>query len=492
MEVTLLGVITVILAIYAFFKNEKLLLYMMVFLSTFTAANLLNITITTTPVEPYEFLGALFILRQIINFIKNKPKLNKKIIIEKLKSNKLATAFIIFILIIIVGEIFLAVSGINVQYTDILDQTQTLKFCKTNITRAVITIFIFVVMIVLSFTIKTKEEVRKLLKVFCISSIFAVIWGLLQFATFYLGVPYPDFLFNNNSYAAQCFDQIANNVKRISSIALEPSTFAINLFCFLPFVLGMFLKMKDKIKSKKYILTFILLVATTACAILTTSTTTYVGLVVVYAMFGIYILFVCRKKGEMDNKKVNFFKMLSATIVSITFAAILCVGFLKVGYRLETIEPIKIEKKQEDDKEEEKEEYSSAFQNMISTIKQMTIDKLGTGSGVERMKGESIGFDLLKHSPIVGIGLGSYRTFSLFTNILLNMGIIGIIGFFYILFVVIKELWKCRKEDEGTAVMILIAILGTTVALFVGVPDLTFTYYWMMLVFGYKYSTLKD
>ena len=139
------------------------------------------------------------------------------------------------------------------------------------------------------------------------------------------------------------------------------------------------------------------------------------------------------------------------------------------------------------DKKEE-EEYSSAFQNMISTIKQMTIDKLGTGSGVERMKGESIGLELLKHSPVVGIGLGSYRTFSLFTNILLNMGIIGIIGFFYILFVVIK----CRKEDEGVAVMLLIAILGTTVALFVGVPDLTFTYYWMMLVFGYKYSTLKD
>lgn len=491
MEVTLLGVVTIILSIYAFFKNEKLLLYMLVFLSTFTAANLLNITITTTPVEAYEFLGALFVLRQIINFIKSKQKINKEIIIEKLKSNKLAIAFIIFILIIIIGEIFLAASGINVEYTDILDQQQTLKFCKTNITRAVITIFIFVVMIVLSYTIKTKEEIRKLLKVFCISSIFAVIWGLLQFITFYLGAPYPDFLFNNNPYAAQCFDQIANNVKRISSIALEPSTFAINLFCFLPFVLGTFLKMKDKIKSKKFILTFILLVLTTACAILTTSTTTYVGLVVEYALFGIYILFVCRKNGEMDNKKINFLKMLGATVVSIVFAAVLCVGFLKVGYRLQTIEPIKVEKKDEVDKKEE-EEYSSAFQNMISTIKQMTIDKLGTGSGVERMKGESIGLELLKHSPVVGIGLGSYRTFSLFTNILLNMGIIGIIGFFYILFVVIKELWKCRKEDEGVAVMLLIAILGTTVALFVGVPDLTFTYYWMMLVFGYKYSTLKD
>lgn len=40
--------------------------------------------------------------------------------------------------------------------------------------------------------------------------------------------------------------------------------------------------------------------------------------------------------------------------------------------------------------------------------------------------------------------------------------------------------------------MFLIAILGTTIALFVGVPDLTFTYYWMLIVFGYKYATLQD
>lgn len=184
--------------------------------------------------------------------------------------------------------------------------------------------------------------------------------------------------------------------------------------------------------------------------------------------------------------------MLAVTVVSIGFAAVLCVGFLKVGYRIGSIEPIKIEKPAEEKKEGDKEEYNSAFQNMIKTVKQMTIDKLGSGSGQERMKGEKIGFSLLKNSPIVGIGLGSYRTFSLFTNILLNIGVVGLVAFFYILFVVIKPLWKYRKKEEGIAVILLIAILGTTIAFFVGVPDLTFTYYWMLLVFGYKYATLED
>lgn len=330
MEITLLGAVTIAISIYAFFKNEKLLLYMMVFLSPFTAANLIHITWTTTPVQTFEFTGALWLLREFINFVKSKPKITKEWIINKFKDNKLATAFLIFIVVIIISEIYLIASGLSIEYTGIEGELGFVKFNKTNITRAVITIFIFVNMIVLSFKVNTREEIKKLIKIFSIASIFAVVWGLLQFVTYYFGVPYPAFLFNNNPYAAQCYDQIDNNVKRISSIALEPSTFAINLFCFLPFVLGTFLKLKEKIKEKKYIITFIILVLTTSCAILTTSSTTYIGLVVVYALFGIYILFGFIKNGELDNRKKNLGKMALATVVSIGFAAVLCMGSLKV------------------------------------------------------------------------------------------------------------------------------------------------------------------
>lgn len=129
---------------------------------------------------------------------------------------------------------------------------------------------------------------------------------------------------------------------------------------------------------------------------------------------------------------------------------------------------------------------------MIKTVKQMTIDKLSSGSGQERMNGEKIGLSLLKYSPIIGIGLGSYRTFSLGTNIVLNMGTVGLISYIYILYVTLKELLKYRKKEETISVMFLISIIGGTVAFFVGVPDLTLTYYWMLIVFGYKYATLQD
>lgn len=129
---------------------------------------------------------------------------------------------------------------------------------------------------------------------------------------------------------------------------------------------------------------------------------------------------------------------------------------------------------------------------MLKTLHQMTIGKLASGSGQERMRGEEIGLSLLKHSPIFGIGLGSYRTFSLFTNTLLNMGIIGAVSLLYMLFVPIKALIKYRKKDETICVMLLIAIIGTAISFFVGVPDLTYTFYWMFLIFGYKYATIEE
>ena len=86
---------------------------------------------------------------------------------------------------------------------------------------------------------------------------------------------------------------------------------------------------------------------------------------------------------------------------------------------------------------------------------------------------------------------GSYRTFSLFTNILLTTGIIGLASYLYILFVVLKELIKYRKKEETMSVMFIISIIGITIAFFAGVPDLIYTYYWIILVLGYKYATLE-
>ena len=463
MTISVLGIITILVSIYAFFKNEKLLLYMVVFLSIFTAAELGHIELTTTPIQTFEFTGAIWLLKKLINLIKSKPKITKKIIIDKFKENRIALAFIFFIIAVILGEIALAVSGISIDYVDVFGEPRTVKFALSNITQPIIIIFMLTIMIALSFEVKTKEDVMTLINVFCFSATFAVIWGLLQFITYYFGIPYPDFLFNNNPYALQGYHQINNNIKRISSVALEPSMFSVALIAFLPFLIGTFLKTKINLKEKKHIILITILILTTVCAILTTSSTTYIGLVCVFGLFLLYILFWFNKSGELDNRKQNFIKIAIITVVSILIAGILCIGLVKIGYKLGNIKDIgQIETSEENKEIQIDEGNKNAFKNMFATLKEMTVDKLITGSAEERRTGEIVGLSMYKYSPVFGVGFGSYRTYNLFTTILVDAGIVGEISYLYILYVVIKELIKARKKKETEIIIMLISFIGMT------------------------------
>ena len=186
-------------------------------------------------------------------------------------------------------------------------------------------------------------------------------------------------------------------------------------------------------------------------------------------------------------------KMLIVTITSIVMTCGLWAVSLKIGYATGAIDYIVKEKPVEkpDGSDEDKEEVNSIFDNIAKTVKQMTVDKLMSGSGKERLNGEGIGLSMFKHSPVFGLGFGSYRTFSMFTNILLNTGVVGMLIYLISLGIVIKELWRYRQKDEPVSMMFLISIIGMTAGFWVGVPDLVLTYYWMIMVFGYKYATLE-
>lgn len=495
MNITLFGIVIILMSIYAFFKKPKLLLYMLVFFSTFTAAEILHVDIIRMPLMTFEYLGAVWLLREFIDFIKTKPKFDMKAIIAKFKENKIAIAILVFMVVALFGVIYLFLSGLSVEYTDIDGEMEILKFGFGNIKQVLILEFMLTLMLVLSFKIKTREEIEKLIKIFAISTIFAIIWGLLQFVMFYFKIPYPAFLFNNNVYAAQGYMQITNNIKRISSIALEPSTFSVNLICFIPFALGIYLQTRGKFKEKKNILLFLVILITTTCAILTTASSAYAGLLVSFGLYGIYILFGFIKSGEMDFRKSNFLKMFVVTVLSISLAGAFCWGSVKIGYKTGAIDYIASEKTTKDPEEGndgDDVQYNSAFDNILDNLKQMTIYKFVSNSGQERTGREIEGFKLFKYSPIVGVGLGSFRTFSLFTNILVNTGILGIISFLAIVFISLKELFKCRKKNEAKTMMFIICIITTTIVLFISIPDFVYLYYWMMLVLGYKYASIEE
>lgn len=117
MDVTILGAVIIVAATFAFFRNEKLLLYMLVFFSTFTAACLIDIKATTTPIQTFELLGAFWLLRVFIDFIKTKPKFDKEAIVNRIKSNKIAIALAIFMFAMVLSEVWLIISGLSVDFT---------------------------------------------------------------------------------------------------------------------------------------------------------------------------------------------------------------------------------------------------------------------------------------------------------------------------------------------------------------------------------------
>lgn len=568
MEITIIGVITIILSIIAFIKNEDWLLGLIVFFSTFTAAVAIDIHSTTTAILPFEIPLILWIIKQFFNFIKYRPKINKEVIKSTLKNNKIFTALLIFTILLIISEIWLLISGLNYSYYDTLFfKDNVLTFSMSNITQvARIVIFLFFAML-LSLKINSKEKIKKLLKIFVVSSICAVIWGLIQYMLYLLNITYPADLFNNNPYYSQGYNQHVGRIKRISSIATEPSVFALNLLAFIPilFVNWLFF-IKSENRYKKTLLV-VVMILTIVCAILTTSSTIFIGLFVLSILILLCIMF---SKSLVIKERIKAsFKFIVIIGTSIIIACVLILvplisknfNDLKVkvdsktsvtnavqtvnninntkvsnnyniaqkvetnneaivsesknnniendnkkeiiknsdnkvenANKVDTTQSVKNDNKETVNKKENSifAIFNEGYKSFISTMKQLTIDKLNTASGQQRLTRDALGLELFSKSPVFGIGFGSFRTFNLFTNVLVNVGVLGIISLIYILYVTIKAIIVNRKKDKKFALIFLMSILGMTIAFLISIPDLIYIYYWIILVMAYKYFTVED
>ena len=228
--VTVIGIIALILSIIAFFKSEKWLINLVIFFSVFTAAIAFINPIT---ILPFEIPMMLLLLRYVIDFIREKKRINLNDIKEIIKTNKIFTAILIFAIALTLSELWLLVSGFEYSYYDLLlKENNVIKFTLYNFSQYIRYMFYLVFVMILSLKIQDRSEIRGYLKTFGYASLFAIFWGFVQYILYCLNIPYPNLLFNNNPYAYQGFDQIMHNFNRVNSIALEPSTFALHIGVF--------------------------------------------------------------------------------------------------------------------------------------------------------------------------------------------------------------------------------------------------------------------
>ncbi len=487
MNVTIIGAMSIILSFIAIIKkNDNMLLKLVVIFSIFTASIAIDSFLV---ILPFEIPMVLWIIKQLIYFIKKRKELNYKNLREEFNKNKIMKAFIFIIITIITSEIYLYLSKINYAYIDnVYHELRYISFRMINITQAIRVITYFVFAIILSLRINSKKEIEDILKTFAYSTLFAAVWGIIQYILFFMNVNYPAFLFNNNPYAAQGYEQMIQGIKRITSIGTEPSVFAINLSVFLPIALQFLLKKREKNEAKCKIFLNIMAVLIIVCMIMTTSATAVFSLTIIFIILLLYY-FISYIKNEKDKYyKECIIKIILYSIISIIVALILCYASSKYT----SLTSQNDLKDNNETVENVYEKNRKIKEETVDAIKEMTVNKLDSGSGQERLQREKDGIRFFRLSPIFGIGYFSYRTFSLFTNALVNMGILGLFAVVYLFYIVIKQIIINRKKDKEKFLLFLLCVIGMCIAYLISIPDFGYIYCWIILVCAYKYFDCEE
>ncbi len=459
MEITLIGWIFIILSIYFCVKNKEYLLYLLVFSSVFTAGSVINIEATVTGIQPFYFVGTIWILSTLFKYCKDTSGVSG--FVDIIKNNKRIRPFIILSLVIILSEISLLFFINNSSYINTkTEEIMVVSFSKSNITQPIFLLFMIITAVLLILEMDSKAKIVKMIKVFAIATFFAMIWGVVQFCMYYMSVEYPTWLFNNNISFLQLSHQMIYGLKRVNSIALEPSTFALNILVFLPVVMALWLGDNNLFNlGKKY--RSILLVAlflSLICGLLTTSTTAYIGIFLTVIILTIYVLFFSNKDGHLYNNR----KMIIMFYL---------VGFLSLIFVIFLATQV----------------FNMYWGTLVDALKDITINKKNLETGNERTNAILTSINILKINPLLGGGFGSFRSLDLTTNLLSNIGLFGLFTYFYVIYVSLKNVFSNIKSNEVVSLALGLSLIISTIALLISIPDLTFGYYWIIIAIANSY-----
>jgi hypothetical protein len=270
------------------------------------------------------------------------------------------------------------------------------------------------------------EKLERSIKIYLYASIFVACWGILELIFFYVGLPYPAFLFNQAS-VNHAGTIVLNGKPRITSAALEPSILSQQLITAIVFMISPLLQKREIIThSKRYIwlLIFVLVLSLSATAVA-----------------GLFCLFVWFIVTQFKKKKIS--KILAALIVTGMISSLVALPVLAV--RL--------------------------------------VDKLATFSGQERLKALTTGWEYFSKYPVLGIGWGVFPSWDFAICILTGMGVIGIlvfVVFFLVLFLNLrlsKQVQRVSILVRATGYSFLFLLLMSQVSGFIYHSQ----YFWLIL-----------
>lgn len=446
MEITLLGYLLIPVSLVLLFVKREYLFYIFVFFSAFTAASVINVKSITFGLQPAFWLAMLWFISKGVSILKNGIKLNK----IQARFVKAALIFAAIVILSTLMPVYFNKIGKLITVVSPDNKAVKLVYSKSNITQVLYVIFCLMVSIFTFIEIDSREKMNKTLKTLFCGLVFSLVWGIMQFFVYYLGIRYPADLFNNSLSFLQYWGVVENGVKRVNSIAPEPSMYAFYLLNVIPILGAIFLydiKLMDRrITAAIFGLSMLVL-------LLTTSTTAYaVGfLYVVVVNIGLFVSGFKSNKGRLIK-----FNLMVVLAILATFAIYTTVANISVN-------------------------------KTVNLSKKMTVDKGKTESGKLRTSGFKGSIQLFTESPILGVGYGSNRSMDLFTTLLSTTGVAGTAAAAYLMITAAAALARMRKAitgDKGASAVInglSLSLLLAFACYAVSIPDIIFLYFWIIL-----------
>jgi hypothetical protein len=247
--------------------------------------------------------------------------------------------------------------------------------------------------LVMSIKFTTAERIYGGILALRASATFISLWGLFQGACYYSGIEYPAFLFNNSkSHFADMFDQrAAEGVVRIASVATEPSFMAMSLMIFGAF--GATVIALDPLRrTKSWLIPVFLTLITVALA---TSSTGYFGLAVL-------CLLLARRRPAFALWVFGSIAVFGTVLIAVMASA-------------------------------------------REAVYNMTLGKFEVGTYGDRAMTIGPAMDLFARQPWFGFGWGSDFSYSLATQMMANVGLVGSLAF---LFAIITTLIASRSARQ--------------------------------------------
>lgn len=395
MGLTLSSLFIIPYGIFCMLRNSDLLIKSVIFSVPFSATSIINLG-SGVPITAFQYLTILLILKEslIISF-------NGKFFwpSEKTQSNSLKLCFF-FLMICLVSLITPAlIDGKYYIYsTDFLKgyPLMQLTFSLSSFNK-LFPLFLGIIFIFILLQNKTNiESLRSYLRIYVISICFISLWGMFQYFLWIFGLEYPDYIFNTMMSELRVSDsEISSDtgiVRRIYSVTQEPSHFVCFLLSGLP-ILYVNHTFGKPIINRNLGNIFIFIIIFT---IFISFTTTGVGGLAIF-IFVTYLTLYAK----------NPISLIFRSLLFLTFMILFIIAIAQL-------------------------EIVGNFLNLIF------IDKLISGSMIERVFFiEKAWFHFLDY-PFLGLGMGNITSSDLIVFLLSNVGIIGLLTFFFLVIYFVK------------------------------------------------------